>query len=316
MIMTREYLNTKQPLNIEPAADRNVERITDCCLDATPKMSFFLGKGRLGGAWWMIWMGMMMTTGVLLLLIVGGLWKYGLSWKIVSNTIYILLTVSLPSCIIFGLSLLWPIHVWKNHYPIRFSRKTHKVYCHWSGKTYIEDWDTIKAYLQTKLEFNAHGAPSQTPQINIEFHNDDGSVAEHSVIGVDKGGLGYDEQAAAFWEYIRRFMEEGPEKLPLPKLRKMEVAMSPSQLWRQYFHITLWKKDASLFNKLLNIAFMPIIAVWYAITFPTEVLYSFLDKHIDMKPFPSDMDEPCRYENEVVIWEPKHYRQKRFEEAA
>jgi hypothetical protein len=294
-------------LDIEPAADRNVERISECCLDASPKMSHFLGKGRGGGAWWMIWITMASVVPAIIIP------------PFVKDTLEVYqasLTFASIAVVCFGLSLLWPIHVWKNHYPIRFSRKTHKVYCHWSGKTYIEDWDTIKAYLQTKLEFNAHGAPSQTPQINIEFHNDDGSVAEHSVIGVDKGGLGYDEQAAAFWEYIRRFMEEGPEKLPLPKLRKMEVAMSPSQLWRQYFHITLWKKDASLFNKLLNIAFMPIIAVWYAITFPTEVLYSFLDKHIDMKPFPSDMDEPCRYENEVVIWEPKHYRQKRFEEAA
>jgi len=106
--------------------------------------------------------------------------------------------VVFPSIIFFSLSLLWPIHVWKTHYPIRFSRKTRKVYCHWYGKTYIEDWDTIKAYIQVKTDFNAQGAPGQTPQINIEFHNDDGSVAEHSVIGTDKGGLYLDEQAAAF----------------------------------------------------------------------------------------------------------------------
>ena len=48
--MTRAYMDPKQALDIEPAADRNVERITDCCLDAAPKMSHFLGKGRLGGS--------------------------------------------------------------------------------------------------------------------------------------------------------------------------------------------------------------------------------------------------------------------------
>jgi hypothetical protein len=305
--MSRIYLDPKQPLKIEPAADRNVERITDCCLDASSKMSHFLGKGRGGGAWWMIWMGMMTVV-------------LGIPMSFYDGNLVKGIPTFLGLCAVgiggFGLSLLFPIHVWKTHYPIRFSRKTRKVYSHFNNKIYIEDWDTIRVYLQTKLDFNAMGAPSQTPQINIEFHNEDGSVAENSVIGVDKSGLHYDEQAAAFWEYIRRFMEEGPENLPLPKLRKMEVAMNPSQLWRQYFHITLWKKDASLFNKLLNIAFMPIMAVWYAITFPTEVLYYFLDKHIDMKPFPSDMDEPCCCENEVVIWEPKHYLQKRFEEAA
>jgi hypothetical protein len=265
----------------------------------------------------MIWMGMMMTTGVLLLLIVGGLWKYGLSWKIVSNTIYILLTVSLPSCIIFSLSLLWPIHIWKNHYPIRFSRRTRKVYCHWNGKTYIEDWDTIKAYLQIKTDFNAHGAPSQTPQINIEFHNDDGSVAEHSVIGLTGFGIGLtiDEKAAATWEYIRRYMEDGPEQLPEPDFR-IDKPLAFNELLKVHspFPILKNKEDPSwLIDIFIN---LPLQLLWFPIAYPTEVIYYFLDKHVEMKPFPPEMDEPCRCKNEVVIWEPKQHLEKRLEEAA
>jgi hypothetical protein len=149
--MNRQYLDPKQPLDIEPAADRNVERITDCCLDVRGKSSYLFGRGRGGGAWWMIWMGMMMTTGVLLLLIIGGLWKYGLNWKVLTNTVYMLLTVSLPSCAIFGLSLLWPIHIWKTHLPLRFNRQTRKVYFHWKGKTYVENWDAIRAYIKVQF---------------------------------------------------------------------------------------------------------------------------------------------------------------------
>jgi len=285
--MNKQYLDPKQPLDIEPAADRNVERVTDCCLDASPKMSFFLGKGRGGGAWWMIWM----------LVAFGG---SGIPFGIyigrpLDGLLYFLLVGG-----VFGLSLLWPIHVWKTHYPIRFSRKTRKVYCHWYGKTYIEDWDTIKAYIQVKTDFNAQGAPGQTPQINIEFHNDDGSVAEHSVIGTDKGGLYLDEQAAAFWEYIRQYMEEGPEKLPAPKLLKTEVDTNLSELRKQYLFPKLWDEGASLFTKLLNIALLPFFLVWIAITYPTEVLYYFLDKHVKMKPFPPEMAEACPCDEEVV----------------
>jgi hypothetical protein len=304
--MSRAYLDPKQPLDIEPAADRNVERITDCCLDAAPKMSFFLGKGRLGGAWWMIWMGMMtVVLGIPMSFYDGNLVK-GIP------TFLGLCAVGLGG---FGLSLLFPIHVWKTHYPIRFSRKTRKVYCHWSGKTYIEDWDSIKAYFQIKTDFNAMGAPSQTPQINIEFHNDDGSVAEHSVIGLEKLGMTIDEEAAAAWEYIRRYMEEGPQDLPQPDLdigRPLEF--DELLKFHSPFPIIKNKEDPAWFIDIfIN---FPLYLVWFPIAYPTEIIYYFLDKHVKMKPFPPEMDEPCRCENEVVIWEPKQHLEKQHEEAA
>jgi len=105
----------------------------------------------------MIWLGMMMTTGVLFLLIFGGFWKYGISWKILNNTVYILLAVSLPSLIIFGLSLLWPIHIWKNQLPMRFNRKTRKVDFHLKGKTYVENRDELRAYRKIQHGCHCHG---------------------------------------------------------------------------------------------------------------------------------------------------------------
>jgi hypothetical protein len=306
--MNRKYLDPKQPLNIEPAADRNVERITDCCLDAAPKMSFFLGKGRVGGAWWMIWMGMMV-------IVLGAITSF-MDGNIKTGIPAFLGIVAI--CVTgFGLSLLFPIHIWKTHYPIRFSRKSRKVYCHWSGKTYIEDWDTIKAYIQIKTDFNAMGAPSQTPQINIEFHNDDGSVAEHSVIGLTGFGTGHtiDEQAEATWEYIRHYMEEGPEQLPEPDLRTYKpLAFKDLIKVHSPFPIIKNKEDPAWFIDIfIN---FPFYLLWFPIAYPTEVIYYFLDKHVHMKPFPPEMDEPCRCENEVVIWEPSQHLEKRHEEAA
>jgi hypothetical protein len=317
--MSRAYLDPKQPLHIEPAADRNVERITDCCLDASSKMSHFLGKGRGGGAWWMIWL-IFFTYALCFFSLLYVLYTvhFNIASALFLNGLYeAVFYVIVPCTIGFGLSLLFPIHVWKTHYPIRFSRKTRKVYCHFNNKIYIEDWDTIRVYLQTKLDFNAMGAPSQTPQINIEFHNEDGSVAENSVIGVDKGGLHYDEQAAAFWEYIRRFMEEGPQDLPLPEMLKTDKpAANLGELHKLYLNFRLWAQGASFFTKMLNILFLPLFIVWTMIAYPTEILYYYLDKHVIMKPFPPEMDEPCRCENEVVIWEPKQHREKQHEEAA
>jgi len=61
---------------------------------------------------------------------------------------------------------------------------------------------------------------------------------------------------------------------------------------------------------------LPLALLWFPIAYPTEILYYYLDKHIKMKPFPPEMDEPCRCENEVVIWEPKQHLEKQHEEAA
>lgn len=46
--MSIAYLDPKQPLDIAPLADRNVERITEHCLDVNAKGAYIV-KGR-GGA--------------------------------------------------------------------------------------------------------------------------------------------------------------------------------------------------------------------------------------------------------------------------
>ena len=207
--MTQQYLDPKQPFDIEPAADRNVERMTECCLDVNGKAANIV-KGRGRGAWWMIWMAMMcLVLGAPLSFYDGNIEK-GLP---------AFLLVAAVAIFGFGISLyVWPVRVWRTHLPLRFSRKTRKVYFHWKGKTYIEDWDNLRAYLKIQSGVTGVGAPIRDPQVNIEFHNDDGSPLTVFLMGVSKKELIVDEEAAAFWEYIRRYMEEGPENLPAPDM--------------------------------------------------------------------------------------------------
>jgi hypothetical protein len=294
--MTREYLDPKQSIGVEPAADRNIERITTCCLDASPKMSFFMGKGRGGGGWWMIWMS----------LAFGGL---GIPFgfyigRPVDGLLYFIVVGGL-----LGANVLWPINVWKKIYPIRFSRKTRKVYCYWYGKTYSEDWDSIKAYLKIQTDFNAKGAPLITPQINIEFHKDNGSVFTNILLGTSNC-LTIEEEAAAAWEYIRCYMEDGPDKLPDPDLG-INKALAFDELLSENTPFPILKTDNKLMWPLHVALFFPIRCIWFLITYPTEVLYYLLDKKVKMNPFPAEMDEPCQCENEKVIWHPKMRLERR-----
>jgi len=204
--MAKQYLDPKESLGIEPDADRNVERMTSCCLDVRPKNSYLMGRGRGGGAWWMIWMGVACALPALMIP------------PFLKDTFEVYeasLTFASIAVIGFGLSLFWPIHIWKNQLPMRFNRKTRKVYSHLKGKTYIEKWDELRAYLKIQHGVTAMGAPLRDPQIHIEFHGEDGSTLfTVFLMGVDRISLPTDQQAPAFWEYIRRFMEEGPKGLP------------------------------------------------------------------------------------------------------
>jgi hypothetical protein len=224
------------------------------------------------------------------------------------------LTVCSLSVVGFGLSLLWPIQVWKKKYPIRFSRKTRKVYCRWFGKTYSEDWDTIRAYLKIQTDFTPQGAPSKTPQIHIEFHKEDGSVFTNILLGVSDG-LTFEEEAASAWEYIRRYMEEGPEGLPEPDL-DINKALAFDELLTENNPFPIIRNDNKLMWPLHIALFFPTRFIWFLITYPTEVLYYLLDKKVDMNPFPYDMDEPCRCEDEVVIWHPKMRLEQRKHDPA
>ncbi len=300
--MNHPSMAPDQALDIEPAADRNVVRMSDCCLDVQSKSAYILGKGRGGGAWWMIWMGMMCVVIALITSIVSENHLETLRTGLIAASIAV---------VGFGLSLLWPIHVWKSHLPLRFNRKTRKIYFHWQGKTHVENWDELKAQLKVQFGLSAMGAPFQDPQINIEFHKEDGSPFSVLLMGVEDIDLTKEQQAAAFWEYIRRYMEEGPEHLPMPDTSHEFGDNALQELRQQYRLFPLWKGEISLLSKLFNIVFiLPFSIVWVAITYPTEILYYYLQKHIETNPFPHEMEEACRCDEAEKVWYPKQQAEK------
>jgi hypothetical protein len=302
-----------QSLDIEPAADRNLVRMSDCCLDVQPKSAYILGKGRGGGAWWMIWMFffvfVLCCCGLLFLIYTT---HFDLESAVLRKGVFeAVFFVIIPSAFFFGLSLLWPIHVWKTHLPLRFNRQTRKIYFHWKGKTHVEKWDDVNAQLKVQFGVNAMGAPFQDPQINIEFHKEDGSPFSVLLMGVEDIDLSKEQQAAVFWEYIRRYMEEGPEHLPMPDTSH-EFGDNPLQELRQQYRLfPLWKGEISLLSKIFNIVLIfPFSIVWVAITYPTEILYYYLQNHIKTNPFPPEMEEACRCNEAEKIWYPKHPAEK------
>ncbi|MEJ2694384.1 MAG: hypothetical protein P8166_15460 [Candidatus Thiodiazotropha sp.] len=123
-------------------------------------------------------------------------------------------------------------------------------------------------------------------------------------------GLRIEEEAAAAWEYIRRYMEEGPDELPEPELG-IERALTFDELLTVNSPFPIIKTENKLMWPFHIALFFPTRLIFFLITYPTEVLYYLLDKKVKMNPFPAEMDEPCQCENEKVIWHPKMRLERR-----
>jgi hypothetical protein len=280
--MSIAYLDPKQPLDIAPLADRNVERITEHCLDVNAKGAYIV-KGRGGGAWWMIWMAIAFGgSGIPFGIYIG---------RPLDGVVYFLFIGGF----FFASLYVWPVRVWRNHIPIRFNRANRKVYFHWKGTTYIEDWDTLRAYFKMQVGVSGIGAPIRDPQINIEFHDDQGNAFTVFVVGTERLGLTDEEQAATFWEYIRRYMEEGPQSVPAPDLDVWNPA-EKSELLNLHWPFPVLRSTSWWWWPLDLLLWFPLRVVWFLITYPTEVLYYHLAKRMAVNPFPEEMEAPCRNE--------------------
>jgi len=180
---------------------------------------------------------------------------------------------------------------------MRFNRETRKVYFHLKGKTYVENWDELRAYLKIQHGVTAMGAPLRDPQINIEFHGDDGSTLfTVFLMGVDRISLPTDQQAPAFWEYIRRFMEEGPKGLPEPNLGVWKP-LDLKGLYLQNTPFPIFKSKAKWVWPFEVVLFFPLRFIWFSISYPTELIYYLVEKRVKTKPFPPDMEEACQCDN-------------------
>jgi hypothetical protein len=284
--MSIAYLDPKQPVDIAPLADRNVERITEHCLDVNAKGAYIV-KGRGGGAWWMIWMAL---ACLIPSLIIPPFSSEPLEVFAAS------LSFASVSIVALGISLyVWPIRVWRNHIPIRFNRATRKVYFHWKGTTYIEDWDTLRAYFKMQVGLSGVGAPIRDPQINLEFHDTQGHAFTVFVVGTERLGLSDEEQAATFWEYIRRYMEEGPQSVPAPDLDVWNPAQK-SELLKLHWPFPVLRSTSWWWWPFDLLLWFPLRVVWFLITYPTEVLYYHLAKRMAVNPFPEEMEVQCQDE--------------------
>jgi len=175
----------------------------------------------------------------------------------------LLMVVLITTCSCGPCAFLWFIHLRKDlfqytHYPVRFNRITRKIYLlrpkHLGGIVAL-DWDTAEVCINPKMSeldgtggFVMLGWDKETHSVR----DADGHLKDDFEITFVGKPTRNASELLAFWEYIRRYMEEGPEAAPKPK--KL-IGKFPWP-WRSF--MAVWQLD-SRFVKIPQLwIFVPI----------------------------------------------------------
>ncbi|MFJ4454852.1 DUF6708 domain-containing protein [Pseudomonas sp. NPDC089392] len=189
--------------------------------------SVFMGK---------IYMAMFLSTCIFSFL---NLTDSNIDYSLDGGTIFIAMLISAP--FIFTPFLAYRIFFIKNLSHIFLNRLTKKIYYKRINKLIVFDWNNIGGGVFKRTEFSGS---SFTTSYALAFapRREDGSLHQKDCLWVDSNEpTESDTQyVAEVWEYLRHFMDHGPDKLPPPGEPNWwhkplhAICLTPAEAWRHY----------------------------------------------------------------------------------
>ncbi len=315
MAKAKLYLNPRLPSGAEPCADLNADKAGDCCLDVHLKnYSGLIGRARF--SWLVIWGGVFVF---LLYLVIGVLIDASIR-EFLELLHWALICALLPAAPILFITY----RVSKNQSPLRFCRKNRKVYLYLKKKFYTFNWDTIHAYTQTIAMITPTGTPYSEPHLIIELDDNKDSPTWVLISGSEtcKKPVPAHLESLAIWEYIRVFMEYGPDHLPDPDpdspLVSLETLVATLHKEISPFPIA---GNGNWFWQIMATLFFPVRVVLFIVSYPTDfIYYYFHKKFIKSFVFPEEFKVPsvnnCGLEQVEVPPTPLQKRREELKQMA
>ena len=153
----------------------------------------------------------------------------------------VLMLLSLATPFAFTPFLVYRAFFIKGLSTICFNRSTQKIYYQRLSKVFIFDWSNTGGGVFKRTEF---GGSSFTTSYALAFapRRADGSLHQKDCLWVDSNeptepGV---KHVAEVWEYLRHFMDHGPDKLPPPGEPNWwhkplhAICLTPAEAWRHY----------------------------------------------------------------------------------
>ncbi len=154
---------------------------------------------------------------------------------------YVFIAIQLLGPLLFIPFLAYRIFFIKNLSDIYFNRLTQKIYYKRINRLIIFDWNNIGGGVFKRTEF---GGSSFSTSYALAFapRREDGSLHQKDCLWVDSNeptepGV---KHVAEVWEYLRHFMDHGPDKLPPPGESNWwhkplhAICLTPAEAWRHY----------------------------------------------------------------------------------
>ena len=142
---------------------------------------------------------------------------------------------------IFSPFLFYRLYFIKRLSAIYFNRYSKQIYYKRIGKLFIFDWNNTVGGIFKRTEF---GGSSFSTSYALAFapRRADGSLHQKDCLWVDSNQpTDSDVQhVAEVWEYLRHFMDHGPDKLPPPGEPNWwhrplhAICLTPEEAWRHY----------------------------------------------------------------------------------
>ncbi|NBA95898.1 DUF6708 domain-containing protein [Pseudomonas sp. R5(2019)] len=300
-----EALRTNAPpLNVEPAADNNVMKVTEHSLFMRTANGSMYG-GRHSMSWWAA-----ATTPVIFAFFsLGGYWIYlhdrnqnGYSAGAVSHYLE---SWYYPICIAaFSLlSCFWMFIPWRMQLPIIFNRKTRQVTCVIQGKLVSQHWDQLEAYIKDVTSFAVGSGPINEGVLTLAFPYVDPdkpngekclrvgiyATLDHRQAVVNRGIYG----AAQVWEYIRLYMREGACAVPPSSALDRYAIASAREAVQQFNPLKVlrvqhpgWLVVAVPFFLFIALPIAPLVMLG-------DIFYMWLNRILPRRKWPQQLIDAC-----------------------
>lgn len=287
-------------LPITPAADTNVMKLTANTLFVRPAYGNLYG-GRRSMSWWATIMFYCLL--VAFTAIVYPVFLYAKETGFHGDYADFCITnlnkiVGIP--LLVFICCLWMFIPWRRQLPILFNRRTQTVVSIVEGKLVSCEWKWLHAYLTMAMDHPPLNQGGLTLFFPSNFAKRIGIKATEDAPTVMKNGDFYG--AAMIWEYIRRYMQNGPYAVPPPahdthyvgtSIRDCVQYLNP---WMPFVHRVWWKL-------LIAIVLAPVLVPFLTCVLVGDITYMLLDRVLPRRQWPQALIDACD-----GVWDGKEIR--------
>lgn len=168
-----------------------------------------------------------------------GLYNSNINYNLPGAKIYLIMALCAPAA--FTPFLTYRIILIKNLSNFYADRANRKIYYRRFNTTITYDWNNLRGGLFTRTEFGGSGF-STSYALAFGPTPIDGRRHQKDCLWIDSNEPSEPDvkYVAAAWEYIRIFMNHGPDKLPPPRVVDWwhiplhTICLTPRQAWLHY----------------------------------------------------------------------------------